>query len=729
MREQGPLSAWLWLGAVLLLAACGSSDESLSPTPPSPVPKTRYDMANGCYALQAVANAGYALREESGAYSCAAGDAAEATRFFMKPTALGKYLFYAEDRSMLALAGGGTEVGSVLAPGAAADWTVDLDPDGDYSVYSESAGRYLALNDADGRLVLATEPGKFQFVPTEGCMAFPEISVDAEGEPFKGRGVEQPVLGFAEVHAHISATSFLGGAHYGTPFHKYGVTEAMGNCRVQHGPAGILDLIGNLYGGNPLATHDTQGWPTFVDWPARDSLLHEGMYYKWVERAYLAGMRLMVNDLVENQVLCSLQSVINTANALNIDVAEILRGVVDLVVPPYCNEMNSAIGQISFMHELQDYIDAQEGGPGKGWFRIVTTPREARQVINDGKLAVVLGIEISHLFNCRVMQPGGLFEVAACDEAQIDAEMDRLYELGVRQMFPIHEFDNAFGGNGIFDGLILNVGNFLDTGSFWQTYTCPDQPYFFQAGAEMTTALLPAPLDPLTELLTQITQGLVPLYPQGHQCNARWMTPLGRYAFDRMMDKKIMIEVDHLELEMKTQLLDMAGSRTPAYPLLSTHGGQGGISMEQARRLLAGGGLLYPNKGNGIQFTEQLNLLRSVASEGKLFAMGYGADMNGLANQSAPRGAAAEPVRYPYTLFRGPGWGAQFAAVQPIVFQQSAVPEGDRLFDINAEGLAHYGLIADWIEEVRLEGGEQAITDLYNSAELYLQTWERTLNR
>ena len=86
-------------------------------------------------------------------------------------------------------------------------------------------------------------------------------------------------------------------------------------------------------------------------------------------------------------------------------------------------------------------------------------------------------------------------------------------------------------------------------------------------------------------------------------------------------------------------------------------------------------------------------------------------------------------MRYPFTLFRGSDWGPQFNRVQPIVFQQSVVPEGNRAFDINDEGLSHYGMIADWIEELRLEGGKDALTDLYNSAELYLQMWEQTVNR
>ncbi len=716
------------LVAVLGVSGCGSSKPvDAGAAAPRGAPVTRYDMANACYSLQAVESGRHALRDGDGRYTATA-DASKATPFFMKPTALGKYLLFSDNESMMAVTG--PAVGSATQPGEAADWTIDTDAAGDFTVYSSSAERFLSVDAASGALTLASAPAKFDFVPARGCKPFPEIHTDSSGTAFKGQGVDKPVLGFAEVHAHVSATHFLGGGHYGRPFHRFGVTQALGNCAEQHGPNGALDLVGNLMGGagSPLATHDTQGWPSFIDWPARDSLMHEAMYYKWIERAWLAGMRIMVNDLVENEVLCRLQSLVNTANVLNLDIGDLVQEVSEIPSPQYCNEMESAVKQVQFMRDLEGYIDAQEGGPGKGWFRIVTSPQEARHVINEGKLAVVLGIEISHLFNCKVLQPGGLFEVASCDNEEIDTQLNRLTDLGVRQMFPLHEFDNGLGGNGIFDGLILNVGNFLDTGSFWATYDCPEDDYFYGAGAHMTTSL-PAPLDPLTGLLHNLTQGLLPLYPSKPQCNARSMTELGHYAFERMMDKKIIIEVDHLELKMKSELLDMADQRSPVYPLVSTHGGHGGISMTQAHRLLQGGGLLYPSKGNGKQFTEQLDKLRPLKDDRYLFAMGYGADTNGLAAQSGPRGADAEPVRYPFTLFRGPGWGPQFARVQPIVFDQSKVPEGNRSFDINAEGLAQYGMIADWVEEVRLEGGQQAVTDLYNSAEAYLQTWERTVNR
>ena len=108
-----------------------------------------------------------------------------------------------------------------------------------------------------------------------------------------------------------------------------------------------------------------------------------------------------------------------------------------------------------------------------------------------------------------------------------------------------------------------------------------------------------------------------------------------------------------------------------------------------------------------------------------------GSDINGFGNQADSRGAGSEPVRYPFTLFAGSDWGPQFAAagIQPLTFYQSQSVEGQRKWNIDEEGFSHYGLIADFVEETRIEGGEEATTALYNSAEQYLRMWERTLAR
>ncbi|WP_437970950.1 hypothetical protein WMF04_17430 [Sorangium sp. So ce260] len=678
-------------------------------------PSTRYDLANGCYALRSVARNAYVARGLGG-YAARAATLGDADPFFMKPTALGKYLFHDRHASFLAAGslltlGGLLGVATVPAPTEAADWIVDTDADGYFMVVSASSARALTVHPLNGRLVLvdpasAGDAARFAFEAASGCAAFPEVATSSVGAPFTGSGAAGPVLGFADVHAHVSATSFLGGAHHGLPFHRFGVLGALGDCTLSHGPGGLKDVVGGFLGDGPVPYHDTRGWPEFVDWPAARSLTHEGMYYKWMERAWRAGLRLMVNNLVENETLCTLQRVAS------------LRPLQS------CNEMDSAMAQAQFMRDLEAYIDAQEGGPGRGWFRLVESPAEARQVIGDGKLAVVLGIEISHLFNCDV-QNG----VPGCDEADIDAQLDRLHAAGVRQMFPVHEFDNALGGNGIFDSFALNLGNKVDTGRFWQTYDCPEQDYFYDAGSVLLSVIPPgAGDDPLTGLLIAQAGGALPVYPPDReQCNARGLTALGRYAIQRMMEKRMIIEVDHLELSNKAEVIALAEQRTPVYPLVSTHGGHGGLTMDQARRILALGGLIYPYKGNGEEFKEALDRLTAIGSDAHFFGMGYGADTNGLGPQAGPRGAGAVPVTYPFTLFEGPDWGPQFAGIAPVTFERQV--SGERVYDTDIDGMAHYGLVADWVEEVRLEGGEAALTALYNSAEAYLQMWERTLDR
>ena len=48
--------------------------------------------------------------------------------------------------------------------------------------------------------------------------------------------------------------------------------------------------------------------------------------------------------------------------------------------------------------------------------------------------------------------------------------------MGVASLFPIHKFDNAFGGvrfdGGTF-GVAINAANLKQTGQFWQIEPCP----------------------------------------------------------------------------------------------------------------------------------------------------------------------------------------------------------------------------------------------------------------
>jgi hypothetical protein len=52
---------------------------------------------------------------------------------------------------------------------------------------------------------------------------------------------------------------------------------------------------------------------------------------------------------------------------------------------------------------------------------------------------------------------------------------------------------------------------------------------------------------------------------------------------------------------------------------------------------------------------------------------------------------------------------------------------GSRVYDINADGVDHYGLYPDWVEDLRVIAGPEIVADLARGAEAYLQMWERAL--
>lgn len=90
---------------------------------------------------------------------------------------------------------------------------------------------------------------------------------------------------------------------------------------------------------------------------------------------------------------------------------------------------------------------------------------------------------------------------------------------------------------------------------------------------------------------------------------------------------------------------------------------------------------------------------------------------------------SATKIEYPFTLFNGKEWGNKFAGIEPITFEMSSSPMGARQFNYNDEGIAHYGLYADWVEALRIHGGEEALNALYSSAEDYIRAWEKVENR
>ncbi len=785
-------------------------------------PKTRYAMANRCWAIRANGNDSY-LRLADGAYSATATAIADAEPFYLKPSSLGHYLLYSSVRDLITASGGSTGTSSSAGADDSAEWLVKgrgdateypptpayhtepapeqvalwhgfVDPQRlftEFTLYSGTEEANLSV-DAEGALVMVA-PGtdadleSFSFEPLDGCAQYPEASSDFSGEPFDGTTTDGRVLGHADVHVHISATEFLGGAQHGRPFHKFGVEHALPNCSSPeaHGPQGSLDLVQGAF-TQDTDGHATDGWPSFTEWPARGELTHEAIYWKWLERSWASGLRVVVNDLVDNRTLCELQR--NAKGDPSQD----------------CNSMNNAGRQAGTMYAMENYIDAQYGGPGQGFFQIVHSPEEARAVIADGKMAVVLGIEISNLFDCQLtyapnplradpseedgsgLMAGQNAYGCTVEEGQpnsILTQMQRVHDWGVRQIISIHEFDNAFGGNGIFDGMVLNLGNKensggllssdLDlltsgaaadffanadtletpTGEFWTTFDCPVEEgddatpgfsgYFWgNAGGSAQSFGDAFPFGCVPMGQGGRSGGPTPCYPSGvRQCNARWMTPAGQYMFGKLMEMGFIIDFDHLAVGMKSQLLEFAEAQSPVYPLVSTHGTFGGITNDHARRVLAGGGHLYPSNGSSGGFINNMEETLAIYEQAMagvpedqrpLFGFGYGTDTNGLSSQTGPRNNPERPLTYPFILYGGTVFDDldDFAQVPAVIFEQpasrNASGEVVRTWHQDEDGNAHHGMLSGFVQEIRLDGTAEHMQHLFNSAEVYLQTWERT---
>lgn len=691
LARKGAVSALafaLVLGIALPAAAAARKRHAATPR------ANPYALVNGCFALRSLASGRYATRAGNG-YAASTLSVGQAVPFHMQATALGQYILAGPDMNHPEAdsQGGVTASPALDDPGV---WRVRGVPGGSFVLSSLSTGRVLGVG-SDGRQIVTGGPASgshFAFTPTSGCVTPPEAQVGATGTAFRGASPISAVRGTIDAHTHLTAFEFIGGDfHCGRPWDPFGVTVALPDCASIQGPEGTAAPVQNFLDfGSPVHPHDTVGWPTFKDWPGPTRLTYEGSYYTGIKRAWLAGLRLVVTDLVDNEALCSIMTMRRNP----------------------CNDMASVHLQSRDLFALQNYVDAQSGGPGKGWFRIVTNPFQARQVINQGKLAVVEGIEVSRIFGC-----GEQNHVSQCNQSDVDQGLAEVRRLGVSSFYPVHKFDNAFGGtkmDGGALGAVINGGNHLETGHFWNVHTCTgpahdseqltpsDAGSAIPGGSMFSIPGLDLGGTPLGQL---IPGDATPVYPPGPHCNEQGLTDLGAYLINKMIDQHFLIEIDHMDAKTGDKALDLMEQRHYS-GVVSPHNWS---SPEQYPRIYSAGGFVTPIAGSSPEsFVAQWGADKKVSDKRYLFGFGYGSDMNGLADQSAP--TSLHPISYPFHAFEG---NVTFGREQ----------WGQRVFDLNTDGLANYGMYADWLNELQLLGGNAMMNDMFNGAEAYLETWER----
>ena len=654
MRKPGS-RGWRWprgprtaVAAVAAVAAAAASTGAFGARSINPVqrPGRRLDqLANGCFSLRSgrlvvvLRRGGYGLARRG------------STPFYLKPTGLGTFLVFDRGAGLLATSGRAHD------PGPQTEWAI-APSRGSFTIRATGGGGYLGAG-----LRLGPTAAHFALTHARGCRVYPEAQVGAFGAPFSGTR-HGKVNGWVDLHVHVTADMRAGGdVIYGEAFDRYGITQALSAAgdAAAHGQNGTLDVTGNLIRGTPGGTHDNHGWPTFKGWPAYNTITHQQVYYVWLKRSWMAGLRLIVAQTVDDHALCEIE-------------ARRYRT---------CDETQSIIDQIARLYAMQDYIDAQSGGRGRGWFRIVRSSGQARRVIEQGKLAVVIGIESSDLFGCSLYlgQP-------QCTQADIDRGLDLYHRLGVRTLFPEHWVNNAFGGaalEGGTEGQAIGALNVEQTGEPFVTQPCPSD--------------------------GEVEQGAANGMPA--QCNSMGLTDLGAYLIKAMMKRHMLIEADHMSELMRNAVIGIA--RAHDYPLISSHNGTGGAwSAAQLEALYGVGGFVAVTPDTAPNLAAKILALRADFGAGPGFAVGIGTDTGGLGGQPHPRAdAAAHPLRYPFRSWDG-----------RVIFVRERT--GDFTYDLNRDGVAHYGLLADLLADIQQgHGDRRALAPLFASAEGYLETWER----
>ena len=393
---------------------------------------------------------------------------------------------------------------------------------------------------------------------------------------------DDPLYGVADTHAHLFANLAFGGALlWGSPFDVRGINAALpwGDYTWDFWTETAFTESGIVWDWPTTATpegykihkalmaevmaianeegseHSRNGPPSFDNWPNWDSTMHQQMYYRWLQRAYKGGLRLMVMLAVNNEVSCRLS--MSTRSCFG------------------CDDMPAVERQLQATRDLETFIDLEDDQlmNDSGWFKVVETPQEAEDAIRAGRMAVVLGTEVDALFGCK--------NAGDCTDQHVRNELQRYYNLGVRHVFPMHLHDNAFGGTAIYHWLwpianVLAIGEFMDLGNYCEELPLDsDEHYSYVPGPGIESGNKPGPWDDetfhaLVELFDPF--GIVfALFPwlDGPTCNQRNLQPLGHTLISELMNRKMIIDVDHMSLPTLEDVMEKAEARL--YPVISGH--------------------------------------------------------------------------------------------------------------------------------------------------------------
>lgn len=450
-------------------------------------------------------------------------------------------------------------------------------------------------------------------------------------------------------------------------------------------------LVSPELGMHNFGTHGHTGDNSkYRDWPVWGTITHQQVWEGWLKKAHQDGLNLIVMSAVNFRYICGIMPKSN--------------GYYDQSggTRP-CDDMKNVRRQL----EAANAFAARNSS----WYVIALSPSHARRIIQEGKLAVILAIETSEIFN------------NVTNEAELDRELDTYYNLGVRSIQPVHELNNKFAGTAYFQKMFDLVQTFVNAKAFFSGGdNSPD---------DLNTALKGIQVD-------------------GNKNNLQGLTPLGKALVQKLMTRKMIVDVAHLSMRSFQDSYSIAAANK-YYPLLMSHThfrqmfrgklvDEKKIATDGVKMIKKTGGVIGLRTGNEKQNTYSRSGVanschgstRSFAQSYTLGAVGYNvpigfaSDFNGFIDQTRPRFYDSN-AKY--------GGGAEkWACGEDTNGEEREVArsaQGSRATsgvgtEFDLIGYGHIGLTKDMLRDLNKLGVNTV--NIQGSAESFLKMWDRAFD-
>lgn len=357
-----------------------------------------------------------------------------------------------------------------------------------------------------------------------------------------------PVWGFFDSHAHPAAEEAFGKKLVvGSAIEPMSECFSTARCISNHSTGGF-GVTNDVLTAN-LSPHVMHGWPDLPGFPRFDNVIHQRYHVDFIKRAWQGGLRILCALGVNNMFLAT-RAMGHWTNGEAVDDESV---------------MYRSLGIVKEMARQNS-----------DWMEIATSPQQARRIIKEGKLAIVLGVEADVFGNFK--SPDCRWQDRSEDrplvpiteenaEVLLENKLNEYYEYGLRQILPLHYLNKPFGGTAVFNGAtFLPQVNFYENvrvrggvsrGIAFNLY----EDYSFLPTVVSLFMSYPAYA---ARILKQDEESEISMV------NADGLTTIGQRLFAKLMDKHFIVDQEHASYLSKDGIFAVAASKNN-YPVMASH--------------------------------------------------------------------------------------------------------------------------------------------------------------